>query len=238
MYNELAKYTNLLYSNKNYEIEVEFIKNIIRKNNPKAKTILEVACGAGNHSRFLQKAGFRTVGVDLNEGMIKIAKRNLPKTEFYVQDMKELNLPMKFDVILCLFNSINYAFGYEELRNILKGFSKHLNNRGIIILDSFFLKENWKHERFDSKAFSFPNLDVARVNKITIKRDFVIVDQTYIVYENGKKKVINNINKMYLFERNKLLGVINSAGFNTKLYYDFFDRKRKGWDNIYVARKK
>jgi SAM-dependent methyltransferase len=237
MYNELAEFTNLLYSGKDYKKEIDFLVKLIKKRNLQTKYILEVACGAANHSKYLQTYGYKTVGVDLNEGMIKIARKNLPNTEFYVQDMKKLELPMKFDVILCLFNSINYAYGYNQLKQILKRFANHLNDGGVIILDTFFIKENWKHERFDAKAFSFPKLDVARVNKIKLDGNYVIVDQTYVIHENGKKKIMNNINKMFLFEINKLKESIKESGFEVKLYYDLSENKRKGWNNIIIGRK-
>ena len=59
-YKEMAKYYDLFYSNKSYEKEVLFLKNLIGNK----KTILDVGCGTGIHMNLLEKYGYQ---VDLDE---------------------------------------------------------------------------------------------------------------------------------------------------------------------------
>ena len=75
MYQELAKYIDMTYINKDYRKEVRFIIQMFRKHRIKPKLIYDVACGSGSHSKLLMKAGYNVIGIDLHEGMIRLAKK-------------------------------------------------------------------------------------------------------------------------------------------------------------------
>ena len=76
--------------------------------------MLDVGCGTAEHLRFL--VGYQMVGLDIDPTFIRLAKRKLPSAEFYVGDMRQFQLGLKFDVILCLFSSIGYLLQRHELR--------------------------------------------------------------------------------------------------------------------------
>jgi len=50
VFNAYAAYYDLLYKEKNYAEEAEYIHGLIQKNTPGAKTILELGCGTGQHA--------------------------------------------------------------------------------------------------------------------------------------------------------------------------------------------
>jgi len=237
MYNNLAKYTDLLYSEKDYKKETDFILRRIKENKINGKIVIDVACGSGNHSKLLQKNGYKIFGVDLNRGMLKLAQKNIPNIKLYEQDMRKLNLGFKGDVLICMFNSINYNMGYGDLKTTLKNFNEHLNNGGIVVFDTFFTKNGWKEGLFGVKKLSTPNLDIARVFKSTSKNNIGRTEQTYIIYENGKKKILEDVNTIYLFEEAKIKKLMNESGFKTKVYYDFSENK-KGYTCVFVGIKK
>ena len=237
LYNKLAKYTDLSYFDKDYKRETKFILKRIKENKIIGKTLIDVACGSGNHSKLLQKKGYKIYGVDLNKGMLNLIKRNIPNIKLYEQDMRKLNLPIKSDVIICMFNSINYNMGYDQFEETLRRFYSQLNKKGIVIFDTFFTKENWKEGHFGIKKFSAQNLDVARVFKSTSKGNVGRTNQTYIIYENGKKKLFEDVNEIYLFDKNKLKEIMKKIGFKTKIYYDFSENTKKGHNCVFVGVK-
>ena len=70
-YSKLAKYYDEIYSNKDYDRESEFVKQVLNKYN--CKRILDVGCGTGNHLVRLVEYGFKCVGLDIHEEMLNIA---------------------------------------------------------------------------------------------------------------------------------------------------------------------
>ncbi len=126
LYRELAPYYDFLYSKKNYEKEADKIIEIInRYKKSKGNNLLEVACGTGNYLHYFTK-DFNCYGIDINQGVLDIAKRKVKLAKFKKEDMVNFSLGHKFDVIVCLFSSIGYVKTYSNLKKTIKNFSNHL----------------------------------------------------------------------------------------------------------------
>ena len=80
MFAESAAVYDLLYSSiKNYAAEAEQIAALLRAVNPRCRTILDVACGTGEHARLLvENFGFEADGSDLDPDLIGIARSKHP----------------------------------------------------------------------------------------------------------------------------------------------------------------
>ncbi|MCD6528220.1 class I SAM-dependent methyltransferase [bacterium] len=132
-YNKLAEYYDKIYFNKDYEKEVRFIQKILEKFN--ARTVLDVGCGTGEHIFRLEKLGFRCDGLDLSKGMLSIAKQKVKNAQLFLGDMRNFNLGKKYDAIICMFATFNYNLTTKDAIRTLLGFKKHLNDKGIVLLD-------------------------------------------------------------------------------------------------------
>ena len=74
MYKQLAKYYDKIYSGKDYKSESEKIHSLIMKfKKTNGKELLDVACGTGNHIKYLKKY-YNITGIDLFKEMLKLAK--------------------------------------------------------------------------------------------------------------------------------------------------------------------
>ena len=78
MFSESAELYDLVYSSfKQYGTETDAVAAIIRSVNPDARTVLDVACGTGEHARLLgERHGFEVDGVDLDPVFVRIAAGN------------------------------------------------------------------------------------------------------------------------------------------------------------------
>jgi len=98
-------------------------------------SVLDVACGTGVLAGELSQAGFTVVGMDLSEEMISIAKANYPNINFLVADMRAMRLGMKFDLITCTFDSLNYITSKNALSDVFVKVGEHLYNDGHFLFD-------------------------------------------------------------------------------------------------------
>jgi SAM-dependent methyltransferase len=131
-----STYYHLLYKSRDFIEAENFINNIIEKYKfPKNYNFLDLACGKGRHSIFLNKKGYHVTGLDIAPESIAEAQKYSNETlQFAVHDMRN-KMPSKYHVILNLFTS----FGYFETENedflAIKNMADALENGGTLIID-------------------------------------------------------------------------------------------------------
>lgn len=101
---------------------------------PHAKKVLELACGTGSVLNILSPK-YEVSGLDLSEGMLKIASKKLPWVKLYHQNMVDFKIDEKFDVILCVFDSVNHILDFGGWKKLFTNVHDHLGPHGIFIFD-------------------------------------------------------------------------------------------------------
>jgi SAM-dependent methyltransferase len=108
MFDRTAHLYDLLYSFKDYEAESAALVALIRGRNPSASSLLDVACGTGRHLELLRPAFPDVAGVDLEPGLLEVARARLPEVSLSLADMRTFDLGRAFDAVTCLFSSVGY----------------------------------------------------------------------------------------------------------------------------------
>lgn len=141
-----SPYYHILYKNRNEEEAQVFMDNITNYlNMPENGTILDLACGKGRHSIYLNKLGYQVTGVDLSENSIAVANESSNESlRFKTHDMRE---PMNktYDAVFNLFTSFGYFDTYEDNIKTLKAIKDSINEYGFGVIDFFnadFIIEN------------------------------------------------------------------------------------------------
>ena len=131
-YGNLAKfYDSIVGTQKN---SIDFVHKLLDKNATSSAAVLSIACGTGTVLESITKANLR-VGVDISTEMIDIAKTKIPEGQFVVADMRNFSLNNNFDVVLCLYDSINHLINFADWQLTFNNVYKHLNDGGIFIFD-------------------------------------------------------------------------------------------------------
>jgi len=112
-----------------------FLSPIVRKELPRAKTWLDLCCGSGSLLRLVSENGFAATGVDISRHQIQHARQNVPQARFVIQDIRQLSLNSKFDVITCMFDSLNYLTTKRDLLKTIRKAKRHLAQGGIFAFD-------------------------------------------------------------------------------------------------------
>lgn len=96
--------------------------------------VLDIGCGSGSHSLYLQKKGFAVTALDQSEGAIKTCQlRNIQKTVH--SDIYSFT-GEKFDTLLMLMNGIGVVGRLKNLGLFLEHLKTLLKPKGQILLDS------------------------------------------------------------------------------------------------------
>lgn len=129
-------YYHILYKDRDNEEAQLFMDNITQYLNlPEDASILDLACGMGRHSTYLNELGYDVTGADLSENSIAEASKNSnDKLHFTVHDMRE-PFDQKFDAIFNLFTSFGYFTDDSDNLKTLKAICQSLNEYGFGVID-------------------------------------------------------------------------------------------------------
>lgn len=127
-----------------YEMWAEYVVELCRKHRWRPNSILDVACGTANSTLPFARRGYRCAGIDASEAMLAIARAKArahgADIEFAQQDMRHLDPSAlsagpHFDLVVCLYDSINYLTEPEDLARALRGFERALRPGGLAVFD-------------------------------------------------------------------------------------------------------
>ena len=131
-----TKYYHILYKDRDYKEAQTFMDNLTHYLNlPEEAKILDLACGKGRHSVYLNSLGFDVTGADLSENSIKEAsKHENEKLHFKVHDMRDV-CDSKYDAIFNLFTSFGYFENDADNLTTLKAIKHSLTEYGFACID-------------------------------------------------------------------------------------------------------
>lgn len=141
-----ARYYNLLYRDKDYAAEAQFVHQLLQTHAPGTKSLLELGCGTGTHAALLAAEGYEIYGVDLSADMLKQAEKRLlnlqpevaSKLKFSQGDIRTVRLDRKFDAVISLFHVFSYQTTNQDLQAAFETAKTHLKPGGTLIFDCWY----------------------------------------------------------------------------------------------------
>jgi ubiquinone/menaquinone biosynthesis C-methylase UbiE len=124
---------------------------IQRSKQTRGVTLLDVACGTGNHIHWLREH-YAVEGLDLDPNMLDIARGKEPDIAFHLADMATFDLGRRFDVIVCLGSAIGAVKTRARLRQTLRTLSRHLQPGGVVIVEPWLTPEAYREGMSASEA--------------------------------------------------------------------------------------
>ena len=221
--------------------EKSFFEKLFKKHN--VNSVLDCACGTGQHLYMLSEMGLCVSGSDYSEAMLEVAKNNLEKygkkipicqCDFRYLEQKHMDT---FDAIVCLTAALPHLHTDTDLITALKSMKNRLNKNGLLILT-----QGTTHF-----TLSLPAIQVV-VNRKDFSRVFVIEHddsfQTIHILDlfhsesRTESNQYNIIYKIILDDEYKRL--LSEAGFeNMHIYgdYDMSAYNEKSRRLIVVAKR-
>ena len=137
-YSGFAEVYDLFMDNVPYEIWGEYLLDRLLESGIRDGLILDLGCGTGKMTRFLAKAGYDMIGLDVSQEMLGIAaeKESEGKPILYLnQDMREFELYGTVRAVVSVCDALNYLTEQEDLLRVFRLVNNYLDPGGIFIFD-------------------------------------------------------------------------------------------------------
>lgn len=145
VFQDYARYYNLLYRDKDYAGETAFVLDALNSHGCAPQTLLDLGCGTGRHAMEMAKRGVRATGVDSSETMLALGAESLrglapealsaPAPELLPGDARTVRLGKKFDAVVSLFHVMSYQNTEEDALAELVTAKEHLEPGGLFLFD-------------------------------------------------------------------------------------------------------
>ncbi|MFB3764909.1 MAG: class I SAM-dependent methyltransferase [Methanotrichaceae archaeon] len=246
-----AELYDLFYKDKPYEQEASFIDQCIKKYGiGSSKRLLELACGTGSHAFALERLGYKVTATDYSEDMLNCARLKAAKisssVDFQCQDMRKLDLPDKrFDVAICLFDSIGYVATNEALKNVFEGVYKRLRDGGLFIFEFWHAAAMLcGYDPLRIRRWQTPNGEILRISETSLESARQLAIVAYTIYELRKDGTYScveetQINRYFLMQ--EMAGFLSFSSFKPKKWFAGYteceDINEDTWHILAVAQR-
>jgi len=146
MYTEAELY-DLIFNamDKDFSGQAGQVADLVRRALPHSRTLLDVACGTGEHARYLSEAhGFEVDGIDISPEMIARARAKCPRGRFDIADMTSFHLGRRYDGVFCMSGSIAHTVTMPRMREALACLRDHLVPGGVAIVQPYLTPDRVK----------------------------------------------------------------------------------------------
>ena len=245
-YSRFAAAYDQIMENVDYTRWTNYMEDLFAFYDYHPKRVLDLACGTGSVTVPLTQRGYQMWGLDRAEEMLEWARQKAKKTgehiEFVQGDMRTFTLPIPFDAVLCLYDSINYAANLTELGQVFERVFDVLEPEGLFIFDITTERNIVQHFHFqtfaeneDAFSYIWKNIYSHRDKVCRTFLTFFLKEPDSDSYTKHEEVHIQKI-----YEVDEVKKLLSKKGFKMLAGYDAFtfNRWHRHSDRInFVARK-
>lgn len=114
--------------------EVERIRGYIKRYLPDAGSLLELGCGTGALLAALA-SDMPVTGIDRSAEMLAIAAKQAAAARLIESDMTRFSLGTRYDVVICVFDTINHLTRFDLWCELFDRVREHLVEGGLFLFD-------------------------------------------------------------------------------------------------------
>lgn len=232
MFSETQEYYDLIYgAAKDFDEEARRLAELVEEVRPGARTLLDVACGTGQHLARLSSK-YDADGLDLDARFVQIASSRAPQATVHQADMTSFDLGKTYDVIMCVFGSIGYVKTLAAMTRALECFRRHLAPGGVVLVEPFFTPGAWHGRGVHLVTVEQEELKVARMNTSRTEGRISIIDFCYLIGTPDNMEVRREKHELGLFTVGEIKQCFVDAGLDPA-HLDIRIATNRG---VYVAR--
>ena len=111
---------------------------------------------------------YEVSGVELSPEMLKVAQEKVPQAKLHLGDISDFNLGATFDVVICVFDTINHLLEFGQWQQMFRCAHEHLKDGGLFIFDINTLGRLAKLSTEDAHVREFDgNYMLMKINELS-----------------------------------------------------------------------
>ena len=223
MFRYTQKYYDHIYDalGKDYAAEVGRMRGVledaglVHEDFADPPRLLDIACGTGRHLEELKE--FDRCGVDGDLTMLEIARERCPDVSFVHSLMLDINpddLGEPFDVVTCLYSSISYLQGVDQLHQAISLFASCLKPGGILLIEPFLEPQEVIEDSKKPWAVFVDEADLklSRANYTKMDGRKMNLEFHYLIAEDGVITRPIEEHELWIFTRSEFAEAFREAG--------------------------
>jgi len=216
LYSDRAELYDRIYAWKNYASGSERLCELLSASGigPGAR-VLEAACGTGAYLAHLRST-YSVSGFDLSPDMIHIAAEKLPGVDLWVDDMRTVSIEEPVDALLCLFSSIGYLDGPDEVRRAARAFYDCLRPGGAVIVEPWLSPAVAVDGHISQQAYDSFDMVLTRSAIHRVEGDTSVIDFGWLVTRPDGIEHFAERHTMWLVEPDVLVALFAEVGFEAR----------------------
>lgn len=216
-YNKFAEvYDSLIYEDIDYLSWSKFILDKYKGFANEKVDYLDLGCGTGNLAIHIAPSFNNSWCVDLSEEMLIIAENKFrnekQKAKFVKQDMKELNLNRKFNLITCSLDCTNYLTEEGALLKFFKCIRNHLKEQGIFVFD---INSRYKLKNIlGNNTFTYNEEDIVYIWENTLEDNILEMYLTFFIKDGEVYERFDEVHQERIYSEDEIEKALKESGLS------------------------
>jgi len=244
-YSKLAEIYDHIMQNVDYEVWADFIDEIIQVHHPDPRWVLELACGTGSLALSLDELiCYDIVGTDKSPDMIakaRLKNKHLnASVTFKEMDFLDIDLDRKFDIIVSIFDSVNYLHESRSIKKLLSEVKRVMNRNSLFIFDFTTPKNSLQAIDYldNEEGTTSNNYYFFRKSRYDAERQIHYNDFEIEKLADDRKTVQKRYfeqHRQRIYTHKQMLNIIEETDFEVVAKYEAFDLVEADDDSLRIT---
>ena len=214
-YDDLARWYDPLYAamGKDHAAEARALLDVAQRLGVRPASVLDVACGTGQHLAAFHEVVDDVVGLDHAPGMLEVARERLPEVPLRHGDMRRFDLERTFDLVTCLFSAIGHVRDESDLDAAVAAMARHVAPGGALLVEPWLTPD--RVEGDGTQRLDTVTSDggvCARASRSERRGEVLVVQFAWAVATADGVHTAEESFRMPLFTEERYLQAVRDAG--------------------------
>jgi SAM-dependent methyltransferase len=213
-----------------YRWWLTYVEEMLARFEKHPKTVMDLACGTGSLTLLLAEKGYAAVGVDNSFGMLSVAGRKAEKlgisVPFVLQDATSLSFRPAFNLVVSLFDSLNYIIGAERLRCAFQRISEACLPGATFMFDVNTIRA------LELELFTQNNLNTSDwlkynwLSRYDPASRISTIQMNFTVSQDGQEFSFQEIHRQMGYELSEISGMLGDSGLRVLAVFDAYSTEK------------